>query len=91
MSIPCLKSLPRTKMLLVLLLACVELLKSASKIITFLPTPPLGCVKLHLESNPIPYPEYLYLSMSAFFVNLTVPNRQFSKVTLESLVSRVNL
>ena len=50
------KSLPRTKMLLVLLLACVELLKSAPKIIVFLPYPPLGCAKLSLESNPIPYP-----------------------------------
>ena len=70
----------RTIMLLVLLLACVELLKSAPKIITFLPSPPLGCVKLPLESNPIPYPEYLYLSTSVFFVNLTALNRQFCKV-----------
>ena len=87
MSIPCI----RTKILLVLLLACVELLKSTPKIITFLPYPPLGCVKLPLESNPIPYPEYFYLSISAFFVNLTVPNRQFFKVTLESLVAGINL
>ena len=49
--------------------------------ITFLPYPPLGCVKLPLESNPIPYPEYLYLSISAFFVNLTTPNKQLCKVT----------
>ena len=76
------KSLPRTKMLLVLLLACVELPKSAPKIIAFLPHPPLGRVKLPLESNPIPYPEYLYLSISTYFVNLTAPNRQFCKVTL---------
>ena len=73
-------------MLLVLLFACLELLKSAPKIITFLPYPPLECVKLPLESNPIPYPEYLYLSISAFFVsisaffvNLTAPNRQLCK------------
>ena len=78
-------------MLFVLLLACVELLKSATKIITFLSYPPLGCVKLPLESNPIPYPKYFYLSISTFFVNLTEPNRQFCKVTLESLVSGVNL
>ena len=32
-----------------------------------LPYPPLGCVKLSLESNPVPYPEDLYLSISAFF------------------------
>ena len=77
-------------MFLVLLLACVELLKSAPKIITFLPCPPLGCVKL-LESNPIPYSEYLYLSISAFFVNLTAPNRQFSKVTPLLLMPGANL
>ena len=29
--------------------------------------------------------------MSSFFVNLTVPNRQFPKVTLKLLVLRVNL
>ena len=57
------KSLPRTKILFVLLLLCEELLKSAPKIITFLPYPPPGCEKPPLESNPIPYPEYLYLSI----------------------------
>ena len=31
-------------------------------------------------SNPIPYPEYLYLSKSAFFVKVTAPNKQFSNV-----------
>ena len=79
-SIPCIKPLLRTKMFLVLLFACLELVKSAPKIITFLPYPPLGCVKLPLESDPIPYPEYLYLSISTFFVNLTAPNRQLCKV-----------
>ena len=74
------KPLPRTKMLLLLLLACTEPLISAPKIITFLPYPPLGCEKLRLESNPIPYPKYLYLSISAFFVNLTAPNKQLCKV-----------
>ena len=78
-------------MLLFLLLAHVELLKSAPKIITFLSYPSLGCVKLPLESNPMPYPKYLYLSISAFFVNLTALNRQFGKVTLESLVVGINL
>ena len=78
-------------MLLALLLACAELLISAPKIITFLPYPPRGCEKDPFESNPIPYPEYLYLSMSAFFVNLTAPNRQFSKVILKSLVSGIDL
>ena len=90
-SIPCIKSLARTKMLLLLLLACVELLLAAPKIITFLPCPSLGCEKDPFESNPIPYPEYLYLLISAFFVNLTAPNRQFFKVTLELLVLIINL
>ena len=47
-------------MLLVLLLACTELLISAPEIITVLIYLPLGYVKLPFESNPIPYPEYLY-------------------------------
>ena len=87
--IPCTKALPNTNALFTLLLACTELLKSAPKIITFVPFHPLGCEKLPLESNAIPYPEYLYLSMSEFFVNLIAPNRQFSKVILEVLVSGV--
>ena len=78
-------------MLLVLLLACVDLLKSAPKIITFPPYPPLGCVNPPLDSNPMPYPEYLYLSISVSFVNLSTPNRPFCKVALESLVVGVNL
>ena len=28
-------------------------------------------------SNPIPYPEYPYLSISVLLVNLTDPNKQF--------------
>ena len=67
-------------MFLVLLFVCLELLKSSPKIITFLPYPPLWRVKIPFESNTIPYPEYLYLLMSAFFVNSTAPNKQFSKV-----------
>ena len=62
-------------MLLALLLACVELLKSAPKIITFTPYVPSACQKLPFESNPMPYPEYLYLLISAFFVTLTSSNK----------------
>ena len=58
---------------------------------TFFPYLPFGCVKLPLESNPIPYPEYLYLSISAFFVNLTTPNKQSCKVTLIFLGLEINL
>ena len=78
-------------MLLVLLLACTELFTSAPKIIRFLTNPPLGCEKVPCESNPIPYPEYLYLVISLFFVNLAVPNK-FSRVALFVLVVKgVNL
>ena len=52
---------------------------STPKIITFL------LVSLPIEkdvslSNPMSYPEYPYLSISAFLVNLTDPNKQFSNV-----------
>ena len=80
--IPCMKSLPNTKILYTLLLACTELLKSAPKIMTFLSFSPPGCEKLPLESNPIPYPEYFYLPMSELFANLIAPNRQFPKIIL---------
>ena len=87
------KSLLRTKIFLVLLLACEELLKSApkkkKKNSTISSTS--GCERLPLESNPIPYREYLHLSISAFFVKLNAPNRQFCKVTLEFLVVGANL
>ena len=79
-------SLPRTRIFLVLLLACTELLISAPKIITFLPNLQLGYEKVPLESNPIPYPEYLHASVTTFFANLTAPTRQFSKVELLVLV-----
>ena len=75
------KSLPITKIILVLLLSCEELLKSAPKIITFLAYL-FGCETLSLESNPIPYPGYLDLSLLTFFVDLTAPNRQLCKVIL---------
>ena len=84
------KPLTSTKMLLVLLLACTEMLVIAPKIITFLLYPPLGCEKLPLESNPIPYSRYLYLTISAFFVNLTAPNKQLRKeipVLVELVIS----
>ena len=62
-------------MLLVLLLACTELLVSAPRIIRFLRNPPLGFEKDPFELNPIPYTEYLDLSMSVFFVNSIAPKR----------------
>ena len=50
------------------------------KIITFLPNVIPGNEKLPCLSNPIPYPEYLYLSISIFLINVTAPNKQFSNV-----------
>ena len=69
-------------MLLALLLPCVELFKSASKIITFTPFVPSVCKKLPFETKPMPYPEYLYLLISAFCVILTTPNKKILKVKL---------
>ena len=73
-------------MLLALLLASVELLKSAPKIIAFTQYVPFACKKLPFQSKPMPYPEYLYLLISAFFVILTAPNKEFfqSKTGLTS-------
>ena len=51
---------------------------STPRIITFLPNPVPGNEKLLFLSNPIPYPEYPYFSMSALLVNLAAPNKQFS-------------
>ena len=42
--------------------------------------PPLENEKVLFTSNPIPHPEYLYLSISAFFANLTEPNKEFLSV-----------
>ena len=69
-------------MLLVLLLACKEMLKSAPKIITFTPFVLSVCKELPFLSKSMPYPEYLYLLISTFFVILTAPNKEFFKVKL---------
>ena len=45
----------------------------------FLPSP-LSKLNSPPLSNPMPYPEYLYLSISAFLVKLSAPNKQFSNV-----------
>ena len=39
-----------------------------------------GNERLPLLLNPVPYPEYLYLSISAFLIKVTAPNKQFSSV-----------
>ena len=58
----------------------VDELKSTPKVITFLPVLPLGGEKNLCLSNPTPYREHLYLSISAFLVKLTAPNKHFSRL-----------
>ena len=81
---PCVGPSLRIRMSFFLLSICTEKLISTPKIITLLPNPPLGCEKTPFQSNPIPYPHYLYLLVSAFLVILTAPNKQFSKVMSSS-------
>ena len=71
---------PRIKISFFLLSTCPEELISVPKIITLQPNSPVGNEKVPLLSNPVLYPEYLYLSRSAFLVNLTAPNKELSKV-----------
>ena len=59
---------------------CAEKLISTPKINIFLLYPPPRNEKLPLLSNPIPQPEHPYLSMSAFLVKVTAPNKQFFNV-----------
>ena len=51
---------------------------SAPKINTFSPNPPPGNKNLDLPSNPIP--EYPYLPISAVFVIVTAPNKQYFSI-----------
>ena len=71
---------PRIKKHFFLLSIFVDELISTPKIITFLLNPAPGNEMLPCLSNPIRYPEYLYLSTSAFLVKVTAPNKQFSSV-----------
>ena len=63
-----------------LLSTCTEELISTPKITTFRPNLPLGNEKDPFLSNPVPELEYCYLSISAFLVNLTAPNKEFFSV-----------
>ena len=68
------------KMSFLLLSMYAEKLISTPKINTFWPNSRPGNEKLDLLSNPIPYSEYPCLSLSAFLVNVTAPNKQFFSV-----------
>ena len=65
---------------LFLLSISIEELISTPKTIIFWLNPPPRNEKLPFLSNPIPYPEYPYLSMPAFLVKVAAPNKQFSNV-----------
>ena len=56
------------------------IIRSTPKIMTFTPYAPSACKKLPFESKPMPYPKYLYLLISGFFVILTAPNKEFFRV-----------
>ena len=75
---PCVGPLPRIKISFFLLSISIDKLISTPKIILFLTVPPLKCEKHPCLSNLIPYPEYLYLSIPAFLINLAAPTKQFS-------------
>ena len=73
------RSSPRIKIPFLLLSTCKEELISTPKIIQFLPNP-LPTENVPFLSNPIPYPVYLYLSISLFLVKVTALNKQFPRV-----------
>ena len=66
----CVDLSPRNRISFFLLSTCTEGLIFTPKIISFLPNP-LPNENSSFLSNPIPYPEYLYSSISTFSVNLT--------------------
>ena len=77
---PCVGPFPRTNIPFFLLSIWGEELISNPIINTFWPNPPPGNEKLDLLSNPIPKPEYPYFLISAFFVKVATPNKQFFSV-----------
>ena len=68
------------KYLFFLLSIFADGLISTPKIIIFLLVPLIRREKNPCVANPIPYPEYLYLSIPAFLVKLIAPNQQFFRV-----------
>ena len=70
--------LPKTKISFLLLSIFLDEIMSNPKSIAFLPNLVPGTEKLPYLSNPIPYQEYFHLSISAFLVKVTAPNKQFS-------------
>ena len=71
----CVRPLPGIEISFFLLSIFVHELISTPKIITFLPNPVPENEKRPCLSNPIPYPDYSYLPILAFLVNLAPPNK----------------
>ena len=71
---PCVGPLPKIKISFFLLSIFVDELISTPKIITFQPNLGSRKEKLQCLSNPVPYTEYLYLSMTTFLVKVMAPN-----------------
>ena len=67
---------PRIKVSFPLISICRDELISAPKIMTFLPMRPSINEYSEQETNPMPWPLYLYLSRSAFLVSFKNPNKQ---------------
>ena len=72
----------RIKISFFLLLTCTEELIYTPQIIKLHSNSAAENEKVPYLSIPIPYPEYLYSSISESLVNLTVPNKQLVNVIL---------
>ena len=72
----CVGPLPKIKISFFLLSTFIDKLMFTPKIVTFLPNPVPGDEKISCPSNQIPYPECLYLSISAMLVKVTARNKQ---------------
>ena len=70
---PCVGPLPRIEISFFILSTFADEPISTPRIFTFFLLLPVGCEKSLSLSNPIPYPEYLYLSIPAFLVKVTAP------------------
>ena len=71
---PCVGHSPKIKIYFFLFSTYTGELISTQKSFTFLPIPLATEKDLRLP-NPIPYPEYLCLSISKFFTNLSAPKK----------------
>ena len=74
-----------------LLSICADQVFHTPKIIAFLPQLKLGSKKRELELNSILYPEWEYLSESAFLVNLTALKKHLPIKNLKSYVSDISV